>query len=120
MAPLTDPNRLEAYKDALRNWSFTGYIQFELTQTAYEWVKRELTNISLKEVGRLMYEHVEAGGEIDEVRETRPEWSDEYEFHHDLRLTIQDRPVYIETRLNYRTPIVPDDSTILVVNIHAP
>jgi hypothetical protein len=35
-----------------------------------------------------MFEHVNAGVEIDEVSETRPEWSDLYEFHHDLRLTI--------------------------------
>lgn len=117
MAPLTDPTRLEAYKDALGNWSFGDYIEFRLTETAYRWIKRELDNISLKEIGRLMYEYVEAGGEIDEVRETRPEWSDQYEFHHDLRFTIQDQPVYIETRLKYQIPVVPDDSTILVVNI---
>ena len=120
MAPLTDPTRLEAYKDALGNWSPAEYIQFDLTETAYEWIKRELNNISLKDIGRLMYEHVEAGGEIDEVRETRDEWSDEYEFHHDLRFTIQDRPVYIETRLNYQLPVIPNDSSILVVNVHAP
>ena len=120
MAPLTDPNRLQAYKDALSNWSFEGYIQFELTETAYEWIKRELNNISLKEIGRLMYEHVKAGGEIDEVCETRPEWSGEYEFHYDLRFTIQDKPIYIETRLNYKLPFKPDQSTLFVVNIHAP
>ena len=66
-----------------------------------------------------MYEHVAAGGEIDEVPETRPEWSDLYEFHHDLRLTIHDKAVYIETRLNYRLPVAPDESWILVVNVHA-
>ncbi len=120
MAPLTDPTRLEAYKDALGNWSFAGYIQFELTETAYEWIKRELNGILLKEIGRLMYEHVRAGGEIDEVRETRPEWSGEYPFHHDLRFAIQDRAVYIETRLNCQVPVVPDASSILVVNVHAP
>ena len=120
MAPLTDPNRLEAYKDALGNWNFDGYIQFDLPEPAHRWIRRELNNILVKEIGRLMYEYVEAGGEIDEVRETRPGWSDEYEFHHDLRFTIQDRPVYIESRLNYELPIVPDDSTILVVNIHGP
>lgn len=119
LAPLTDPTRLEAYKDALANWNFKDYIQFELTETAYAWVTRELGNISLKELGRLMHEYVAAGGEIDEVRETRPEWSD-YEFHYDLRFTIQDKPVYIETRLNYNMPVVLDESTILVVNIHAP
>lgn len=118
MAPLTDPVRLEAYKDALGNWNYDGYIEFELTETAYRWVKRELNNITLKEIGRLMHEYVATGGVIDEVRETRPEWSDDYEFHYDLRFTIQGKPVYIETRLNYRLPLVPDDSTILVANIH--
>ncbi len=64
-----------------------------------------------------MYEYVAAGGEIDEVRETRADWK-EHEFHHDLRFTIQDIPVYIETRLIYRLPVVPDESLIEVVNIH--
>ena len=120
MAPLTDPTRLAAYKDALGNWRFDGYVRFdELTQSAYEWIKRELDGISLREIGRLMHEHVEAGGVVDEVRETRPEWPDE-RFHYDLRLTIQGVPVYIETRLRYWVPFVPDESWILVVNIHAP
>jgi len=120
LAPLTDPTRLEAYKDALSNWNPRGYIQFDLTEVAHRWIRRELNGISLKEIGRLMYEYVKAGGEIDEVRETRPEWSGEYEFHYDLRFTIQDRPVYIESRLNYQLPVIPDDSSILVVNVHAP
>lgn len=119
LAPLTDSTRLAAYEDALANWNFDGYIRFELTESSYQWIKRELNNISLKEIGRLMYKYVESGGEIDEVPETRSEWSD-YEFHYDLRFTIQDKPVYIESRLNYKLPFVPDDSTILVVNIHAP
>jgi hypothetical protein len=118
--PLTDPDRLSAYKDALGNWNISGYIQFELTEQAHRWVRRDLSNITLREVGRLMYEYVNAGGEIDEVPETRPEWSDLYEFHHDLRLTIHDKPVYIETRLHYRVPVVTDESWILVVNIHEP
>lgn len=119
MAPLTDPDRLASYKDALSNWNFEGYIRFELTETAYVWVKRELSNISLKEIGWLMFEYVEAGGEIDEVRETRPEWSD-YEFHYDLRFSIQDKPVYIETRLHYKLPFKPNYPFVIVVNLHAP
>jgi hypothetical protein len=119
LAPLTDPTRLAAYKDALSNWSFEGYVQFGLEETAYRWIKHELGSISLKEIGRLMYEYVEGGGNIDEVPETRPEWS-EYEFHYDLRFTIQEKPVYIESRLNYREPLIPDESSILVVNIHGP
>ena len=98
---------------------FAGYVQFELTGEAYRWIRREFSNITLKEIGRLMHEHVGAGGEIDEVPETRPEWSGLYEFHHDLRFTIQDTIVYIETRLHYRLPVVPDESWILVVNVHA-
>ncbi len=119
MAPLVDPDRLAAFKDALRNWGVKGYIQFELTETAYRWIKRELGNITLKDIGRLMYEYVESGGEIDEVRETRTEWQD-FEFHYDLRFTIDDKRVYIESRLFHQCPIVKDESTVLVVNIHAP
>ncbi|HVA50410.1 MAG TPA: hypothetical protein VNH11_28935 [Pirellulales bacterium] len=108
-----------AYRDALGNWSVTGYIQFELTEQAHRWLRRELAEITLKDVGRLMFEHVTAGGEIDEIPETRPEWSGEYAFHHDLRVMIGGRPVYIETRLHYRLPVVADESWILVVNVHA-
>jgi hypothetical protein len=117
---LIDPDRLAAYRDALSNWGTSCYIQFELTEQAHRWIRRELGNITLKDLGRRMFEHVNAGGEIDEVPETRPEWSDRYEFHHDLRLTIHGKPVYIETRLCYRLPVVADESWILVVNVHAP
>jgi hypothetical protein len=117
--PLTDPDRLAAYKDALRNWNISDYIQFELTEQAYRWVSRELGGITLKEIGRLLYEHVAANGEIDEVVETRPEWYGLFEFHHDVRLAIGGKHTYVETRLHYRIPVVTDESWILVVNIHA-
>jgi len=119
LAPLTDPTRLAAYKDALANWNYAGFIQFELTETARNFIKRELSNITFKEIGRLMHKHVESGGEIDEVPETRSEWA-EYKFHYDLRLTIQEKPIYIESRLNHKIIFVPDESTIIVVSIHAP
>ena len=119
LAPLTDPERLQAYLDALSNWDITDYIRFDLTEEAHRWFKREFSNITLTEIARLMFEYVKGGGEINEVPETRPEWAD-YEFHYDLRFTIQDKPVYIESRLDYRVPVVPDESSILVVNIHAP
>lgn len=118
MPALIDPTRLEAYKDALGNWNVSDYIQFELTEQAYRWIRRKLDSVTLKEIGRLMNEHVRVGGEVDEVIETRPEWSSLYEFHHDIRMTIANEPVYIETRLNYRLPLVRDESWILVVNVH--
>lgn len=117
MPALTEPTRLAAYRDALGNWNFTGYVQFELTEDAHRWLRRELDNISLRDIARLMHEYVGAGAQVDEVPETRPEWSDRYEFHFDLRFTIQTKPVYVETRLHYRLPLVPDEAWILVVNI---
>ena len=99
MPPLIDPDRLAAYRDALGNWSTTGYVQFDLTEHAQRWVERELGYLKHREISRLMFEYVPAGGQIDEVRETRPEWSD-CEFHHDLRFTINDKPVYVERRLH--------------------
>jgi hypothetical protein len=30
--PLTDPDRLAAYQDALGNWNVTDYVQFALTE----------------------------------------------------------------------------------------
>jgi len=119
MAPIADPIRLQAYKDALSNWHFRDYIKFALNEQAHNWIKKELDNISYKEIGWLMCEYVANGGEIDEQPEKRSEWPD-YEFHHDLRFTIQNKPVYIETRLNYRVPFTEGESWILVVNLHSP
>lgn len=114
MAPLTDPDRLRAYLDALGNWAFSGYITFELPQTAGEWIGREFSGLTLKEIGRLMHEFVAGGGRVDEVRETRPEWSEKHEFHYDLRFKFQCQPVYVETRLRYRLPFAADESFIVV------
>ena len=120
MPPLTDPERLAAYRDALGNWKYDGFIQFELTDQSLQWIRQELKEVLLKEIGRLMHEYVVSGGIIDEVPEKREDWSEQHEFHHDLRFTIEGKSTYIETRLNYRLPIVRDESWILVVNIHAP
>jgi hypothetical protein len=120
MAPLTDPERLQAYRNALSNWAFEGFMRHEMSDQSYLWIRRELRNIRLRELFRLMHEYVAAGGEIDEVRETRPEWSGEYEYHYALRFTVLGKAVYIETRLKYQPPFVPDEPTIHVVSIHAP
>lgn len=121
MPELTDPARLAAYLDALGNWDFENYIEFELADESERWLRREIGAVPQKEIGRLMREYVVvSGGTIDEVRETRPEWSDQYEFHYDLRFRINEIPTYIETRLIFQPPFVPDQPWILVVNIHAP
>jgi hypothetical protein len=119
MAPLTDPERLLAYKNALSNWRFSGFVTFELTEQSRHWI-RDALGIAVNEMPRLMEDYVASGGEVDEVRETRPEWSSKFEFHFDLRFKIEDRPVYIETRLFDCHPFEPDRPWIQVVNVHAP
>ncbi len=114
MAPLTDPVRLNAYRNALRNWKYTGFVTWK--EEAARWVRRELEGSPIKEIARLMHEYVEGGGEIDEQRETR-EWL-EGEYHYDLRFPIGGRWIYIETLLSFEDPEDPDDPTICVVSIH--
>lgn len=111
MAPLTDPVRLKAYRNALRNWKYEGYVSWK--EEAARWIRRELEGLTTKEVGRLMYEYVQRGGGIDEQCETR-EWL-EGEFHYDLRFPIGERWIYIETLLFVDDP---EDPTIGVVSIH--
>lgn len=114
MPPLTDPERLRHYREALKQWRCSGYVTW--TRNAEEWVRKNLPGFTVRAVAQLMWEHVRAGGELDEVPEHRPEWS-EHEFHHDLRLQISERVVYIETRLLMNERDIAD-STINVVNIH--
>ncbi len=61
-----------------------------------------------------MFRFFAAGGEIDQVRETRPQWS-EHQFHYDFRMDIGSRLLYIETILFEDDP---NDPTIHVVSIH--
>ncbi len=120
MAPLTDPERLAAFRDAAANWWFEGFINFDLTEQAGRWIQSELNNVSRRELARLIGEFVCNGGLIEEVRERREGWSVLYEFHYDLRFTIDGKAVYVETRLQFSSPFRLDESSILVVNIHAP
>jgi hypothetical protein len=113
VAPLTDPEMLGHYRMVLGLWRFTGYVNW--TDTAAEWVQKNLGGVTPAELLRIMCEHVEGGGEIDRVAETRSEWS-EHRWHYDIRLNVPGRPIYIETRLIVGP--TPEDSTILVVNVN--
>jgi hypothetical protein len=61
-----------------------------------------------------MFSWFQAGGEIDQVPETRPEWN-EQRYHYDFRIQIGDRLIYIETIL---VEDDPNDPTVHVVSIH--
>lgn len=115
MAPLTDPVRLKAYRNALANWKYEGYVRWKEVPAC--WVRREFAGWTQKAIAEQMYLYVAAGGEIDEQPETREDWL-ESKFHYDLRIQIGGRRIYIETLLFYHDPDDPDDPTIHVVNVH--
>jgi hypothetical protein len=69
------------------------------------------------EAARVLHEHVDAGGQIDEHPERRPEFV-HCEFHYDLRVEIGGRRIYFETILLCDDPADPDDPVIEVVSVH--
>ena len=73
-----------------------------------------MPHVPLKAVAKRMYEHLQAGGTIDQTPETRPEWNDR-PFHYDFRLVIDGWRVYIETIL---VDDDPTDPTVHIVSMH--
>jgi hypothetical protein len=112
MARLTDPEILAKLEHALGHWKFTGYITWK--PIARQWLEENLEGFTTKSVGEEMFRFHSAGGEIDQVLETRPEWT-EHRFHYDFRMDIGGRFLYIETVLLDEDS---DDPTIHVVSIH--
>lgn len=112
MPPLTDPETLRKFRHALGEWNYAGYITWKTVARA--WIEQNLEGFTTCAVGEEMFRHFEAGGVIDQVRETRAEWS-EQRFHYDFRIDLGDRRVYIETVL---VEDDPGDPTIHVVSIH--
>src|SRR5437870_5323049 len=96
MPPLEDPDLWARFKSILGNWYVTDYVTAK--EEALEWAGKNLDGFTLKTLAKEMNEHVQAGGEIDQVRETRPEWND-WPFHYDFRLAWKGRRLFIETLL---------------------
>jgi hypothetical protein len=112
MASLTDAAILAKLRHALSLWSFAGYVTWK--PVAREWVESNLEGLTTRSIGEEMFRFLDAGGKIDQAKETRREWTDQ-PFHYDFRLSIEGRLVYIETIL---VEDDPDDPTIHVVSIH--
>src|SRR4051812_21633110 len=112
MPPLTDAAIRVQLQAVLANWKVTGYVTAK--ELVLEWVARELTGITLKDVAKAMDAHLQCGGTVDQAPETRIEWS-VWPFHYDFRLSIAGRKVYIETILQDDNP---KDPTIHIVSIH--
>jgi hypothetical protein len=112
MPVLNDAAVLRQFRAVLANWKFTGYVTGK--DVVLEWIKDNLTNVTLKDVAHAMNEHLQHGGGIDQVPETRPEWS-AWSFHYDFRVLVANRLLYVEAILQDDDPT---DPTIHVVSIH--
>ncbi|HXG11392.1 MAG TPA: hypothetical protein VNK04_16680 [Gemmataceae bacterium] len=112
MPPLTDPTILAQFKIVLGNWNYTGYVTAK--EVVLDWIARELGGLTLKDIAKIMHDHLQGGGVIDQVAEQRPEWS-AWPFHYDFRVRLGNRNIYIETILQDDDP---KDPTIHIVSIH--
>jgi hypothetical protein len=113
--PEDQKDRLRCYANALNNSSFSGYVQFE--ERVLRWLRDELGQYTVRDICRMLTEHVQNGGRIQEVREAREEYVHN-EFHYDLRIEIDNRRIYFETILLCDDPDDPDSPRIEVVNVH--
>jgi hypothetical protein len=112
MPPLTDPMILATFKKVLAEWNCTGYVTIK--EIARHWIINNLNGHNLKTVAKAMHEFLLQGGEIEQVKEARPEWN-LWPYHYDFRLILNGRSVYIETILQDDDPT---DETIEIVSIH--
>jgi hypothetical protein len=112
MARLTDSATLAKFRQALSQWRFTGYVTWK--SIARQWVELNLEGWTTRAIAEELFHFINAGGEIDQTPETRPEWN-QWRFHYDFRLEIAGRWLYIETVL---VEDDPDDPVVYVVSIH--
>ena len=112
MPPVNDPKVMEQLRSVLQNWRVTGYVTAK--DLVLEWIAKELGGLTLKDVAEIMHTFVKRGGQVDQVPERRPEWS-EWPFHYDFRVEIGKREVYIETILQDDDP---SDPTLHIVSMH--
>lgn len=120
MARLTGETHAK-YLAALSDWRLGN--GFKWTERASDWLYEHAVELgegggqalTLPDVGRLMYEFVANGGEVDQVGEQRENWRDEHAFHYDIVMPIGGQEVYIETRLMEESRV--DDPYIFIVNM---
>ena len=95
MAPLKDPELLDKFIEALREWNWDGYIQWKPRPA--DWLRKNLDGYSQRAINRLMYEFVLNGGEIDQTPENYEGYRDSHPYHYDFRIPIDGFKIYVET-----------------------
>ena len=103
----------DAYLAILAEWDVEGSVF--LDRLPRLWIKDQGLEISVREVGYLMYEHLRTGGKLDQVVEKREPFKRWCEFHFDFRIAVCGMPVYIETVLNEEKRF---ERHIHIVNMH--
>src|SRR5262245_11177269 len=116
MARLTDPDILARYKQALSEWKVKGSI--ELEKDAPDGLRTTLEGVTVEFFKEALYRFVcQDNGEIDQVKEQREPWRKKWEWHYDLRPTINGVKVYVETRLFPESFSSREEPIIYVVQI---
>jgi hypothetical protein len=116
MARLSDPDILARYKQALADWQLEGAI--ELDGRAAEGLRTTLAGVTAKSFKEALHRFVcLENGEIDQVKEEREPWRNYWEWHYDLRPTINGVKLYIETRLHPESFSSHQEPIIRVVQI---
>lgn len=115
MARLTDLAVLARYKQALAEWNVDGFIV--LNARASNGLRTTL-DLKEKDFKKALYRFIcKENGEIDQVKEQRELWREQWEWHYDLRPTINGVKLYVETRLLPDSFTSRDDPVIHVVQI---
>jgi hypothetical protein len=116
MARLTDPDILARYKQALADWNVEGAIV--LKGRAPDGLRLTLEGVTERYFKEVLYRFVcEDNGEIDQIKEERTPWREHWEWHYDLRPTINGVKLYVETRLFPESFSCREEPIIHVVQI---
>lgn len=108
------PEALRRIKHALSLWNVTGYVQWADRWQINRWMAENLNDMRFTplEIGRLMYEHVEAGGR---VKEQDNEPGHEAATWYAIELDLGGVHTFIKFILE---PDEEDDPGILIVSVH--
>lgn len=104
---------IEVYRKVLLELgAFDGYVLWHSRPAA--WVFEELDGMTTREFVAIMQKFVQQGGEIDQVVETRDDYT-YWRFHYDVRMPVSGRLLYVETVLDQKAKV--DDCEIFIVNV---
>ena len=113
MPPLRDPDIRAKILEALSASEKGEGVLWK--RSALDELQRLLPRMRYQRINQIVRMHIQHGGEIDQCRETRPEWRNTTEYHYDFRITIDHRKRYIECLLIDDAPSHPE---LFVVSFH--